>query len=246
MSLLVDTTGRPGPAIWEQGAYPSGQDDYPVTGVSWYEAAAYARWAGKSLPTIYHWSRAADLRLSGSVVPASNFSGKGLLPAGRLGLTRGGTTDMAGNAKEWCWNRSGTRRYILGGAWNEPVYMFTDVDAQSPFARNPTYGFRCIKSDRPEDLQVALTGDVTVPSRDWRNVPRVSDEVFRAWQSVYSFDHGHLGAAVDAVDDSSPEWRVEKVSYAAAYGDERIPAYLFLPKHTKPPYQAIVFFPDPE
>ena len=243
MSLLVDTTGRPGPAIWEQGAYPSGQDDYPVTGVSWYEAAAYARWAGKSLPTIYHWSRVADLRLSGSVVPASNFSGKGLLPAGRLGLTRGGTTDMAGNAKEWCWNRSGTRRYILGGAWNEPVYMFTDVDAQSPFARNPTYGFRCIKSDRPEDLQVALTGDVTVPSRDWRNVPRVSNEVFRAWQSVYSFDHGHLAAAVDAVDDSSPEWRVEKVSYAAAYGDERIPAYLFLPKHATPPYQAIVFFP---
>ncbi len=60
MPLLVDTTGRPGPATWEHGKYPAEQDDYPVTGVSWYEAAAYARWAGKSLPTIYHWSRAAD------------------------------------------------------------------------------------------------------------------------------------------------------------------------------------------
>ena len=60
---------------------------------------------------------------------------------------------------------------------------------------------------------------------------------------MYSFDHGHLGATVDAVDDSSPEWRLEKVSYAAAYGDERIPAYLFLPKHAKPPYQTIVYFP---
>ena len=76
--------GRPGPATWEQGMYPAGQDDYPVTGVSWYEAAAYARWAGKSLPTIYHWSRAADQRLSGNVVPASNFSGKGPLPVGRV------------------------------------------------------------------------------------------------------------------------------------------------------------------
>jgi formylglycine-generating enzyme required for sulfatase activity/dienelactone hydrolase/predicted Ser/Thr protein kinase len=243
MALLVDTTGRPGPATWEQGAYPAGQDDYPVTGVSWYEAAAYARWAGKSLPTIYHWSRAADQRLSGDVVPASNFSGKGPLPAGPVGLNRAGTTDMAGNVKEWCWNSSAAKRYILGGAWNEPVYMFTDADAQSPFARNPTYGFRCIKTDRPEDLHSTVTGEAAAPSRDLRNVPPVSDAVFRAWQSMYSFDHGHLGSTVDSVDDSSPEWRVEKVSYAAAYGDERIPAYLFLPKQTKPPYQAIVFFP---
>jgi hypothetical protein len=85
MSLFVDTTGKPGPAAWEQGAYPNGQDEYPVAGVSWYEAAAYARWAGKSLPTIFHWSRAADQRLSGNVVPASNFSGKALLPIGRGG-----------------------------------------------------------------------------------------------------------------------------------------------------------------
>jgi hypothetical protein len=243
VALLVDTTGKPGPATWEQGKYPAGQDDYPVTGVSWYEAAAYARWAGKSLPTIYHWSRAADQRLSGNVVPASNFSGKGPLPAGRVGLTRAGTTDMAGNVKEWCWNSSAAKRYILGGAWNEPVYMFTDADAQSPFARSPAYGFRCMKTDRPEDLHADLTGDAAVPSRDLRNVPPVSDAVFRAWQSMYSFDHGHLGATTDAVDDSSPEWRVERVSYAAAYGDERIPAYLFLPKTSKPPFQTIVFFP---
>ena len=51
-------------------------------------------------------------------------------------------------------------RYILGGAWNEPVYMFNDPDAQSPFARHPTYGFRCIKVDRPEDLSVALTSPI--------------------------------------------------------------------------------------
>ncbi len=57
-----DATGRPGPATWEMGSYVAGQDDYPVAGVSWYEAAAYARWAGKSLPTLYHWSRAANQR----------------------------------------------------------------------------------------------------------------------------------------------------------------------------------------
>jgi hypothetical protein len=40
---------------------------------------------------------------------------------------------MAGNVKEWCWTASGTRRFIPGGGWNEPSYMFTDLDAQAPF-----------------------------------------------------------------------------------------------------------------
>jgi dienelactone hydrolase len=244
MELFVDTTGRPGPATWEQGAYAAGRDDHPVSGVSWYEAAAFARWAGKSLPTIYHWSRAADQRLSGDVVPASNFGGKDVLPVARAGgMTRAGATGMAGNVKEWVSNASGTRRYILGGAWSEPAYMFTDADAQGPFARHATFGFRCIKIDRPEDLAANLTGEVELPSRDLRNVVPPSDAVFRAWQSIYSFDHGQLNAKVDATDESPPEWRMERVSYAAAYGDERIPAYLFLPKNAAPPYQTVVYFP---
>jgi formylglycine-generating enzyme required for sulfatase activity len=161
MAQFRDATGRPGPATWEMGSYVAGQDDYPVAGVSWYEAAAYARWAGKSLPTIYHWSRAADQTLSADVVPASNFSGKSLLPVGASGgITRGGTTDMAGNVKEWCLNATGANHYILGGAWNEPVYMFNDQDALSPFARHASHGFRCIKVDRPEDLSASLTATI--------------------------------------------------------------------------------------
>ena len=40
MALFTDTIGRPGPSTWEAGSYPDGEDDYPVAGVSWYEAAA--------------------------------------------------------------------------------------------------------------------------------------------------------------------------------------------------------------
>ena len=71
----------------------------------------------------------------------------------------------------------------------------------------------------------------------------VSDPVFEAWRSLYSFDHGDLNARVDSTDDAPLEWRVERVSYAAAYGDERIPALLFLPKNSRPPYQTLIFFP---
>lgn len=244
MAQFRDATGRPGPSTWEIGTYVPGQGEYPVAGVSWFEAAAYARWAGKSLPTLYHWSRAADPRLSADVVPASNFNGRSRVRVGASGaLTRGGTLDMAGNVKEWCLNASGTRRYIAGGAWNEPVYMFNDPESQSPFARAATQGFRCIKVDRQTDLAAALTAPIEAPSFDPRTVKPVSEPVFEAWRRVlYSFDHGNLRARVESVDESSSEWRVERVSYAAAYGEERIPAYLFIPRQVKPPYQVLVAF----
>src|SRR6202011_450509 len=59
IDLLRDSTGRPGPSTWEAAHYPAGQADYPVGGVSWYEASAYAQFAGKSLPVIAQWFLAA-------------------------------------------------------------------------------------------------------------------------------------------------------------------------------------------
>ena len=137
----------PGPATWEFGTYPEGKDDYPVSGVSWYEAAAYAEFAGKSLPTIYHWCRASGMRsLYGDIVRFSNFSTKGLARVGAYrGLGDFGTYDMAGNIKEWCWNQTGSSRYAMGGAWNETTDTFSLTDARPPFDRSADLGFRCVK-----------------------------------------------------------------------------------------------------
>ena len=86
MSRFVDATGRPGPATWELGRPIEGTDDLPVTGVSWYEAAAYAEFREARLPTLRHWIRAAGTGMGGSIIPLSNFGAGG--PAAP-GLVRG-------------------------------------------------------------------------------------------------------------------------------------------------------------
>jgi dienelactone hydrolase len=60
---------------------------------------------------------------------------------------------------------------------------------------------------------------------------------------MYAYDKTPLAANTESVDDSNDLWRKETVSYAATYGGERIPAYLFLPKNVKPPYQTVLWVP---
>ena len=242
VALFRDTTGRPGPATWDLGSFPKGLADHPVTGVSWYEAAAAAEFFGKSLPTVYHWNRAAQTRASQLIAPGSNFQGEGTVVVGGDGAISGfGTTDMAGNVKEWCWNEgAGGRRFILGGGFGEPSYMFIAPDAQSPWDRRPNYGFRCAKVPSPPSEDAA--GRIEVPSRDFSKEKPVSSEVFRAYKGLYAYDKRELNARVEETE-TTEDWTREKVSFDAAYGSERVIAHLFLPRDVFPPYQTVVYFP---
>jgi eukaryotic-like serine/threonine-protein kinase len=243
MRLFRDATGRPGPATWEGGLYPSGQDQYPVHGVSWYEAAAYAEFASKSLPTLHHWQKAALAWLAPVIVPLSNFGGKGPVPIGQYpGLSRFGTYDMAGNVKEWCWNeaREGTR-YILGGAWDEERYAFGELDRRPPFDRSARNGFRCVRYSQPQPDY--FTAPQIERTRDYTTEKPVPDETFEIYRSMYLYERSDLNSRVESVDRTPDAWRKEKVTFRAAYGNERMAAYLFLPKSAQPPYETVVFLP---
>ena len=122
MDLYRDRTGRPGPSTWEAGDFPTGEEDYPVAGVSWYEAAAYARFVGKQLPTIYQWNKAAATARAAWIAPLSNYDDRGVAPVGSYeGIGPYGTFDMAGHVREWFVHAPGDRRFIPGGGVNDEV-----------------------------------------------------------------------------------------------------------------------------
>ena len=243
MALFRDSTGRPAPSTWELGAYPEGQAEYPVGGVSWYEAAAYAESVGKSLPTFHHWFRAAGAdNIFSGILGLSNFGGKGPAPAGsHEGLSPFGASDMAGNVREWVFNAAGDRRYTLGGSWNDPTYLFTGPDALDPFDRSPDQGFRCALYPTPPPGEAF--GPIEKTFRDYSKEKPVGEEAFAAYRDLHRYDPGPLEARTESSDSTSEYWREDHVSYAAAYGGERIPATLFLPKNSAPPYQTVLYFP---
>ena len=239
---FVDTTGRPGPAGWELGSYAEGEDELPVGGVSWFEASAYAAWAGKSLPTVFHWRQAAQQSIFSEILLFSNFDTKGPAAVGSYpGIGPAGTYDMAGNVREWCLNPTGDQRYILGGAWSDPDYLYRSTDATDPRDRSLINGFRLMRTAAPPPPEALAAVDY--PTYDHRQDTWVDDDAFALILRSFDYDQRELAAEVETVDDSSESWRHELVSVAAAYGDERLLIHLFLPWDVEPPYQTVIYHP---
>ncbi len=239
---FTDTTGRTGPAPWEVGRFPAGKERHPVRGISWYEAVAYAGWAGKSLPTVYHWRHASGLKYYAQVLTLSNFGSDGPAPVGQFaGMNSFGSFDMAGNVREWCWNEIGDDRYTQGGAWDDPSFVFLETDGRAPLSRDPTVGFRLVRYDT---APAAVTLEPVRQMRfDFRTIEPVSDEVYDVLRARYEPEQTPLDARVERSDDSGPHWIHETVSLEPGYPDVRLQVNLFLPRNAEPPYQAVVMRP---
>ncbi len=250
MGKFVDRTGRPGPSTWEFGNYLKGRDEYPVSGVSWHEAAAYARFRGKKLPTIYHWVHAAFPRaenltpLSPLILPQSNIEKKGPAEAGSFpGIGSSGAKDMAGNVREWCSNAVGERRYCLGGMWEDPAYMFTEGIALSAWDRSAGNGFRCALYPRDAAVQDELLKDINLGFRDPYSIPPYSKKAFSAIKAMFAYKPIPLNPVVESRKKTARGWVRETVSIDAAYNGERLILYLDLPAGCKPPYKTLIYFP---
>jgi serine/threonine protein kinase len=244
MEVLRDPTGRPGPSTWEAGHFPQGQDQYPVSGVSWYEASAYAVFAGKSLPALGEWYKVAPAETVSFTTDQSNFNGRGAMPVGASqALGAYGTYDLTGNVREWCLNEvDGDQRFILGGAWGTQTYQAYDPEALPPFDRSAMNGFRLVRNHEP--LPPATAGPIVRTTRDFSKVKPATDEVFQVYRSLYAYDKRPLNAEAEQIIDDNATWKEEKLTIDAGYENERLPMHIFLPKNVHPPYETVVFFPS--
>jgi dienelactone hydrolase len=246
VSEFVDRTGRPGPSTWSGGAYPAGQGDYPVSGVSWYEATAYARFVDKDLPTSTHQKMARRFYDWNSwlIASRSNFDGVGARPVGEnRAMTTLGVYDLVGNVREWSWNRVGINaRGTGGGAWSDAPYHADRIIPKSPWDRDSTNGLRLVRTfDNDEKLARLQQPDEPLERRDFRKEVPVSDIEFMIYRRMYAYDSLPLNDEVVVVD-SFDHWTRERVAFDLPSG-ERGAALLYIPRNVEPPFETVIFWP---
>lgn len=139
------------------GSSIEGKDDYPVVHVSWYDAQAYAKWAGKRLPTEAEWEYAArgghnsfvypwgnelvtaeKANFWQGTFPYSNNGDDGFLaasPVGSFSPNGYGLYDMAGNVWEWTadWYHEGYYEVLeQNGIADNPTGPLASLDPAEP------------------------------------------------------------------------------------------------------------------
>lgn len=247
--LFVDSFGKLGPANWSYGNYPGGQGAYPVTGISWFEAMAFAKYMGLSLPNLYQWANAATLSSAASFVPKSNFSKNQLIAVGSLdNKNQNELYDMAGNAREWIINsieETNTRKGILGGGFNDDAYYFNDYYGQNALDRSISNGMRLVKNLKSNATYDAdPTGVVAITKRDFLNEEKISDDVFEIFKEQFDYPQKPLNASTSLSELTSGSYRAERFEIASPYEDGgMLPGYIFYDSTHPKPLKPIIHFP---
>lgn len=156
--------GITGPKLYTDYLSTTEYDNYPITFVDWWDAYAYAKWAGKELPTEREWEKAAR-GIDGRIYPYGNEYDKRLCNTDEskigtltavdtylLGSSPYGCLDMCGNAWEWCFDDFGNNqrnklKVVKGGSFRrgQNKAMAFSSAPREPSERWVSRGFRCVR-----------------------------------------------------------------------------------------------------
>jgi formylglycine-generating enzyme required for sulfatase activity len=160
---FVKQTGHTPPEDWRNGRYEPGRENFPVTRVSFRDAGAFARWAGKRIPSADEWEYAArgekkqyypwgDHEFRG----AANIDNRRTFRKTRVGSFKNdrssfGCVDMAGNVSEWVvvgpeggLGVSASKGSAYSKSWRFAMICYKALP-KSPSQKRDDLGFRCAR-----------------------------------------------------------------------------------------------------
>ena len=200
---FVGKHGKYGPLDWSYGKFGTNRENFPVTGISWFEARAYARYKELALPNVFQWLSAAGL--SGFVADLPDISNSNLKANYLWDINDSkaenyyGIKNIAGNVREWATNPKGVGKNnysILGGSYFDNPYSFNEYQSVSPFDRSLGNGFRLVKSKTNKYLN---NFTITYKQRNVLSEPDVSDEVFNIYKKQFEYEDYELDIALEVI-----------------------------------------------
>jgi len=252
IKMFTDRYGRPGPSNWAYGQFPTGLDNYPVTGISWFEARAFAKYSNLSLPNVYQWLLASGNpenlgNVNQYVTRNSNYNSTQLREVSNKLGSYNGLNNIGGNIKEWTLNPNGYNQEkfsIMGGAFNEPSYTFNNYYSLSPLDRSIGNGFRLSKNLTNGESE--LDNDI-IPEfkRNFYEIEDVSDEVFDVYKSQFDYNSQPLNSKTSNIENFQDGYSSQIFEMETTYeSDEKLFGYVVFSNRFKDKYDPIIIYPN--